>query len=279
MTHAAITHALIPCGGKGTRMLSLTRGAPKELIEVAGMPVVERVARECAASGITDLMIVIAPGKDEIRERIGWMAGTHGMPARIAFAVQEEARGLADAIRLGREFAGGGPIAVALPDNLFVSETPALRQVMDLAAREGKSAVAIVAIAAEEAAERGATAIYSGEIVDDEYRITHIPDKGAKSATFDTRGAKVAHTGVGRYAFGQRLWRAIEEVAATIQPGSELDDVPVMQLLLNRSLLTGCLIRGRFLDVGLPSGYEDAVRLLSSKETTDERMSADEREG
>lgn len=263
MTHAPITHALIPCGGKGTRMLSLTKGAPKELIDVAGMPVVERVARECAASGITDLMVVIAPGKEEIRERLGWMAGSHGMPARISFAVQREARGLADAIRLGREFAGDGPIAVALPDNLFLGQRPALRQVIDVATREGKSAVAIVAIAAEEAAKRGATAIFSGEIVGDEFRITHIPDKGAKNATFDTRGAKVAHTGVGRYAFGHRLWRTIEEVEATIRPGSELDDVPVMQLLLSRSLLTGCLVRGQFLDVGLPSGYDEAVSLLA----------------
>ena len=263
MTHAAITHALIPCGGKGTRMLSLTQGAPKELIDVAGVPVVERVARECAASGITDLMVVIAPGKEEIRERLEWMAGTHGMPARISFAVQREARGLADAIRLGRDFAGEGAIAVALPDNLFVSDTPALRQVMNVATREGKSAVAIVAIGADEAAKRGATSIFSGEVIGDEFRITHIPDKGAKSSTFETRGAKVAHTGVGRYAFGHRLWRAIEEVEAAIKPGAELDDVPVMQLLLNRSLLTGCLIRGQFLDVGLPSGYEEAVSLLA----------------
>ncbi len=265
MTHAAITHALIPCGGKGTRMLSLTGGAPKELIDVAGVPVVERVARECAASGITDLMVVIAPGKEEIRERLGWMEATHGMPTRISFAVQREARGLADAIRLGREFAGDGSIAVALPDNLFRGHTPALRQVIDLATREGKSAVAIVAISAEEAAKRGATSVFGGEVHGDEFRISHIPDKGAKSATFDTRGARLAYTGVGRYAFGSRLWRAIDEVEATIKPGSELDDIPVMQLLLNRSLLTGCLIRGQFLDVGLPSGYEEASLVLRSE--------------
>jgi len=245
-------------------MLSLTGGAPKELVEVAGIPVVERVARECAASGITDLLVVIAPGKEAIQERLAWQAGTHGMPERIAFAVQREAKGLADAIRLGADFSGHGPIAVALPDNLFLSATPALQQVIDVATSAGKSAVAIVGITIEEARAKGATAIYGGDIAGHEYRINHIPDKGAKSATFDTGGAKVAYTGVGRYAFTPALWKAINEVEGALEHGAELDDIPVMQLLLNRGLMTGCLIDGRFLDVGLPAGYLEANAELSA---------------
>ena len=244
-------------------MLALTKGAPKELVLVAGVPVVERVARECAASGITELLIVIAPGKEQILERLAPLAGTLGMPARIEFAVQHEARGLMDAVRLGRDFSEEGPIAIALPDNLFLSETPALRQVIDVALATGKSAVSIVGISAEEAKGKGATAIYGGEPHGAEFRISFIPDKAAKSATFDTKGAKLAYTGVGRYCFGKRLWRTIDEVEGTLQPGAELDDIPVMQLLLNRGLMTGCLIDGRFLDVGLPSGYTEANEYLA----------------
>lgn len=243
-------------------MLALTGGAPKELVPVAGVPVVERVARECAASGITDLLVVVAPGKERIERHLSPLAGERGMPARIEFVVQREARGLMDAVRLGRDFANEGPIAIALPDNLFLSETPALRQVVNVAIATGKSAVAIVGISAEEAKGKGATAIYGGEPQDGEFRIGFIPDKGAKSATFDTKGAKLAYTGVGRYSFGRALWNTIEEVEGTLQPGAELDDIPVMQLLLNRGLMTGCLIEGRFLDVGLPSGYTEANEYL-----------------
>lgn len=243
-------------------MLSLTGGAPKELIPVAGVPVVERVARECAASGITELLVVIAPGKEEIERRLAPLAGRRGMPERIEFVVQRDARGLMDAIRLGRDFANEGSIAVALPDNLFLSEVPALRQVIDVAVATGKSAVSIVGISADEAKAKGATAIYGGEPQGAEFRISFIPDKGAKSSTFDTKGAALAYTGVGRYSFGKRLWKAIDEVEATIKPGAELDDIPVMQLLLNRGLMTGCLIEGRFLDVGLPTGYNEANEYL-----------------
>jgi UTP-glucose-1-phosphate uridylyltransferase len=248
-------------------MLALTRGAPKELLPVAGVPVVERVARECAASGITDLLVVTAPGKEAIEAHLRPLAGAQGMPGRIEFVVQPEARGLADAIRLGRDFADDGAIAVALPDNLFVADRPALRQVIDVADATGKSAVAVVGIAAEEASRRGATAIYQGTVQrQGEYRITHIPDKGAKSASFDTGGAAMAYTGVGRYAFGPRLWQAIDEVDSALPKDQELDDIPVMQLLMHGGLLTGCLVRGVFLVVGVPAGYHVANEGLALRE-------------
>lgn len=250
---------MIPCGGRGTRMTSVARGLPKEMLPVGGRPVVEQVARECAASGITDLLVVVAPGKEVLEAHLAPLAGAVGMPARITFAVQPDARGLADAIRLGRDFAGRGAIAVALPDNMFLAGRPALRQVLDVATMTGKSAVAVVGIAAEEAARRGATAIYQGSLErGGEFRITHIPDKGAKSASFDTGGAAMAYTGVGRYAFGPALWRAIDEVDRALPRDTELDDIPVMQLLLHEGQLTGCLVRGDFLDVGVPAGYHEA---------------------
>ena len=181
-------------------MASIAGGLAKEMLPVGGRPVVEQVARECAASGITDVLVVVAPGKEAIEAYLAPLAGTLGMPKRIRFAVQADARGLADAIRLGRDFAHDGAIAVALPDNMFLAERPVLRQVIDVAESTGKSAVAVVGIAAEEAARRGATAVYQGTVErGGEYRITHIPDKGAKSASFDTGGAPMAFTGVGRY--------------------------------------------------------------------------------
>jgi hypothetical protein len=51
---------------------------------------------------------------------------------------------------------------------------------------------------------------------------------------------------------------AIDTVERTLAPGAELDDVPVMQLLLAKGTLTGRRILGRFFDVGLISGYEEA---------------------
>ncbi|HXV15466.1 MAG TPA: sugar phosphate nucleotidyltransferase [Gemmatimonadaceae bacterium] len=251
---------LIPCGGRGTRMASLTRGAPKELLEIAGVPVVIRVLEECAKSGITDALVVIAPDKPGLVERLAHLAGTRGMPATIGFAIQHEPRGLADAIRLGRAFSSGLPLAVALPDNLFGGDEPAMKQVIDTHIATGKSVVAMVEISADEAAMRGPTSVYPGHLEGDEYVLDRIPGKGERGTTFDTGGQRSAFTGVGRYVFNFDVFDAIDAVDRSLPTGAELDDVPVMQHLHSAGGLTGRRIKGKFFDVGLISGYQEANR-------------------
>jgi UTP--glucose-1-phosphate uridylyltransferase len=259
---SVIRRALVPCGGRGTRMLGLTGGAAKELIPVAGVPAVEWVVRECAASGIEELLVIIAPGKESIVEQLALRAGRPGFPARIEFTVQPTARGLADAMRLGRDFAGGRPLAIALPDNLFVGDAPGVAQVVESFATTGKNTVAVVEILAEEAGRRGPTSVLLGELAGDEYRIARIPDKGERTGRFDTGGHPSAFTNVGRYVFTPELFDVIDAVERGLPAGAEFDDVPVLQRLLAEDRLMGRLIRGRFLDLGLPEGYAEADRLL-----------------
>ena len=254
-----VTKALIPCGGRGTRMLSLTQGAPKELLEIAGVPVLVRVLEECNASGIDEVLIVISPEKTAIVDLVAPLAGIDGIPRDISFAVQKEPKGLADAIRLGRGFAHGSPLAVALPDNLFAGADDGLKQVIDTHEATRKNVVAMVEITAEEASRRGPTSVYPGHVEGSEFIIERIPDKGERGKTFDTRGERSAFTGVGRYVFMPDAFDAIDEVEQNLAEGAELDDVPVMQILLASGRLTGRPIAGRFFDVGLVSGYEEAT--------------------
>jgi len=244
-------------------MLDITKGAPKELIRVGGVPALGRVVSECAASGVTDLLVVVAPGKNAIADYLRPLAGTNGMPARIEFAVQHEPRGLADAIRLGREFADGEPLGVALPDNLFLADAPALRQVFDAHEQTGLNVVGVVEILAADASRRGPTAIYPGRLDADLYDIERIPEKRDRNERFDTGGAASAFTGIGRFVFTSDAFDAIDRVEHTLAPGAELDDIPVMQYLLADQRLIGRRIRGRYLDVGLPDGHREADEALT----------------
>lgn len=263
-TPAPVRKALIPCGGRGTRMRALTGGAAKELLPVAGRPVLLRVAEECASAGITEVLVVTAPGKEELEEALAPLAGARGMPERIEFAVQPSPRGLADAIRLGREFAGEDPLVVALPDNLYAGARSGVQQVLDGYRAHRLNVVAVVEISAAEAARRGPTSILDGAPDGSDFRIAGIPPKGPSDATFDTAGAASAFTAVGRYVFLPEVFGAIDEVERGLAPGKELDDIPVMRRLLEAGRLIGRRIEGRFLDVGIPGGYEEAEALLSA---------------
>lgn len=266
MTVAPVTKALIPCGGKGTRMSNLTGGGAKELLPIGGVPLVLRVMEECAASGIDEVLVVSAPGKFDLEDAVRAAAGRPGMPAKVEVDIQDDPRGLADAIRLGRFFAGGAPLAVALPDNLFIGDDPALSQLIEVYKRTGKGVVAIVKLTAANKDRYGPTAIYPGRAEEREFIIQSIPEKGQRSKTFDLKGAATAFTGVGRYVFLPGVFATIDEVEAALSKDKELDDIPLMQLLLKRGRLTGALLRGDFLDVGLPNGYLEADKRFGSRQ-------------
>jgi UTP-glucose-1-phosphate uridylyltransferase len=217
---------------------------------------------ECAASGVQEVLIVSAPGKDDLNETVRKAAGGRGMPRKVRVVTQESPRGLADAIRLGREFAGKDPLGVALPDNLFLGDEPALAQLFDVHKLTTKNVVAIVELTSANQHRYGPTAIYPGRVNGNEFVIESIPDKGPRSETFDLKGAKSAFTGVGRYILLPEFFAAIDEIDGHLPAGKELDDIPVMQAVLRSDRLTGCRIRGDFLDVGLPNGYREADERL-----------------
>ncbi len=256
-------------------MQALTRGTPKEMLPIAGIPAIEWILRECAASGAAEVLVVSAPGKSALDEHVRRRAGEPGMPARCDVVVQEHARGLADAIRLGRGFASGAPIAVALPDNLFESDRPALAQVIESHERSAVSVVAVAEVHVEEAGRRGPTAILPGRLDGDRFAIEQVPDKGARGSSFDTGGARSAFTAVGRYVFTPELFDIIDEIDRALAPGAELDDIPVMQELLRRGRLVGRRIAGRFYDIGLPGGYAEANAAFSRRAALSSRASPD----
>jgi len=244
-------------------MLPISRGMAKELVPIAGEPVVAHVLRECARSGIEHVLVVVSPGKDALVEFVRSVAGAQGMPARIDTEVQTEPRGLADAVRVGRSFAGNEPVAVALPDNLFVdTPRPAVAQVIECYASAHTNVVGLTEITAELAAARGPTPIYPGARRGDDFLIESIPSKGAHGTTFALGGERSAMTGVGRYVFTPQAFDIIDEVERSLEGGRELDDIPVMQVMLARGALRGRVLRGTFLDVGLPEGFREAAEKL-----------------
>jgi UTP-glucose-1-phosphate uridylyltransferase len=87
--------------------------------------------------------------------------------------------------------------------------------------------------------------------------VTALAGKG--EGRFDTAGAAVAATAIGRFTLEGDVFEEFEAVARTLAPGAELDDVPVLQRLAARRALAGVWNPARFYDVGVPEGYRQAV--------------------
>ena len=161
---ATVRHAVIPCIGQ------------VELLPIGGVPMVEWVVRECAASGTSDLGIVTGKDLDAVRSLIAPRVGSPGFPLRIEFM---EGETFGDALARGREFAGEAPPGVAIPTHLFVGDAPGLAQVVETYYRTGKNVAGVV-----------------GDFPTDEVDLAPVLD----------------HV-VGRYLIAPHAWKVIAEVS------------------------------------------------------------------
>ena len=69
---ATVNECLILAAGNGSRIASVSGGAPKPLVPLRGVPLLEHVIRSCQEAGITRFVIVVGYRADLIRR---WFAG------------------------------------------------------------------------------------------------------------------------------------------------------------------------------------------------------------
>src|SRR5437879_2125097 len=106
--------AVIPAAGLGRRMSSLTGGAPKEMLPLAGRPIIHHVVQEAIEAGLLEICIVVHKRKEEIRRyfesdnRDAYEAqrAVDKLRSRcnIVFAYQAEPRGIGDSILCAKKF-------------------------------------------------------------------------------------------------------------------------------------------------------------------------------
>ena len=133
--------AVIPAAGLGTRFLPITRSVPKELLPILDRPMLQYVVAEAAEAGISEVIIVVSPGKESIadyfRPRPDLEQRLAGEPdlldqarsganlAAVSFVIQEQPLGLGHAVLTARDAVGNEPFAVMLPDDI-IEHTPGI---------------------------------------------------------------------------------------------------------------------------------------------------------
>ncbi|MGH7512502.1 MAG: sugar phosphate nucleotidyltransferase [Gemmatimonadales bacterium] len=246
--------AIIPCGGLGTRMRPISRWLPKELLPVSLSPLIHWALAEAAGAGLTRAVVVTNPAKPILGEVARAFGGT-GL--RVEEVSQERPAGLGHAMLRARALIGERPFAVVLPDNLFLGPNQ-IAAVLAAWNRHALAAVLIAEVSAAEAQSKGATGrARVREEADGSLRVVDLADKGR--GRFDTGGSDRAATPIGRFVLPAGTWGELDEIARSLAPGAELDDVPLLRRLARRNALVGVRCGAEFFDVGVPEGYRQAV--------------------
>jgi UTP--glucose-1-phosphate uridylyltransferase len=256
-----VRKAVIPAAGFGTRFLPVAKAVPKEMLPIVDKPVIQYVVEEAAASGITDIIIVISRTKRAIEdlfapnealeaeleskgktEALDELRRLRALP-RIRYVLQPRMGGLGDAVLCAREAVGDEPFAVLLGDALVSADEgakPVTRQLMDAHEKHGGSVVALEEVPLEKVGRYGivgGTAIEGAVIRAD--RIVEKP----KPEEAPSRLAVSA-----RYVFSPAIF---EELARTpAGKGGELQLTDAMTSLMAREPLFGVRYAGRRHDIG-----------------------------
>jgi UTP--glucose-1-phosphate uridylyltransferase len=188
-----IRKAVFPAAGLGTRFLPATKASPKEMLPLVDKPLIQYVVEEAVASGIESVIIVTGRGKSAIEDHFDVSFELeHFLRERgkeeelrrvreisdmvqVSYVRQPEALGLGHAIMQTRELVGDEPFAVMLSDDIIDSQTPALKQLIDVYEKYDAPVIATMQVEGEAISRFGALDVE--EIQDGVYRIKDMVEK------------------------------------------------------------------------------------------------------
>jgi len=109
--------ALVLAGGEGSRLRPITSTNAKQLIPVAGTPILFQALEAIAAAGIRQVGVVTGSTGEEVRAALG--DGSR-WDLQITFIPQEAPLGIAHAVLTAEPFLGDEPFLLYLGDNVLL---------------------------------------------------------------------------------------------------------------------------------------------------------------
>jgi UTP--glucose-1-phosphate uridylyltransferase len=173
MAHC-IRKAVFPVGGLGTRFLPATKAIPKEMLPVVDKPLIQYAVEEARAAGIEEFIFVTGRSKTAIEDHLDRSyeleatlggRGKNGIvealnswmpkPGQIAYTRQQVPLGLGHAVWCARDLVGDEPFAVLLADELILSETACLKQMVEAHEQTDDIVVAVTEVPREQTSRYG----------------------------------------------------------------------------------------------------------------------------
>jgi UTP--glucose-1-phosphate uridylyltransferase len=163
-----VRKAVFPVAGLGTRFLPATKVMPKEMLPLVDRPLIQHAFEEAREAGIEEFIFVTGRQKEMLEEHFDYQPelertlearGKNDMIEKVRSSEMGESQlfltrqarplGLGHAIWCARKLVGDEPFAIMLPDDVVLSKTPCLKQMVNAYNETGGNLVAVMDVPRE----------------------------------------------------------------------------------------------------------------------------------
>ena len=263
-----VKKAVFPVAGLGTRFLPATKAVPKEMLPIVDKPLIQYAVEEAAAAGIEEFIFVTGRDKSAIENHFdhayeleaeliarGKTAELEDVtrfipPAgALSFTRQQEPLGLGHAVWCARNLIGDEPFAVILVDELVLSKTPCMTQVVDVYNERGGCVYALAEIPNEQTYKYGIV-----DVAADDGKIIDIRGMVEKPAPSEAPSNLCI---IGRYVLQPEVFGYLERMERGVGGEIQLTD-SLAKLVDDGMACHGLRFEGRRFDCGAKAGFLQA---------------------
>jgi glucose-1-phosphate thymidylyltransferase len=113
----AMKKGILLAGGTGSRLLPSSLATCKQLMPIYDKPLIYYSISVLMLSGLREILLITTSGDQARFQALLGDGSQFGL--RFTYAVQDEPKGIAQALLIGADFIGDDPVALALGDNIF----------------------------------------------------------------------------------------------------------------------------------------------------------------
>lgn len=264
-----ICKAIIPAAGLGTRFLPFTKAVPKEMLPLLNKPAIQYIIEEGLKSEIKNFTVITSKDKQALanhfdpapelelflkeRNKLALLDELDAIirAAHFTYVRQPEPLGLGHAVWMARHTIGKEYFGIFLPDDIIVSPTPALAQLIRIARQEKASVIAVQEVPSECVSSYGVIGIKK-QITPKLFQVSHLVEKPlAKDAPSNLAV-------IGRYILSHKIFNALEEVTHYAMGELQLTDA-ISHMIKNNEKVFAYKVQGIRYDIGTPIGWLKAT--------------------
>ena len=262
-----VKKAVVPVAGLGTRFLPATKVIPKEMLTVVDRPTIQYIVEEVVASGVTEVVLVTASGKNAIEDHFDYSFELESFLAQkgkldllkevrhisrlidVVSVRQKEPLGLGHAVKVTRDVVGNQPFVVSLGDDLVDAATPCVYQMLQVFNKYQESVVAVQEVAPDQVDRYG---IVEGEEVEEGvFKVHRMVEKPAVGTTKSNLAV------IGRYILRPEIFDCLDRTLPGV--GGEIQLTDAMDILRRERGLYAYRFKGKRFDAGDKLGYLKAT--------------------